>query len=140
MDKMYERRMALAKLIGMTNGAVGEINSKLNREMNGDSLAIEGFTRDEFLNRVMNVDKIPSSQAESVGNNVPDASIPPPGFSPPGGGSVSLNPESVDVLRNIAVALNRIADILKVAFIDSEIAEMPGLDPNDGVESSKQEE
>lgn len=139
MDKMYERRMALAKLIGMTNGSVAEINSKLNREMNGDSLAIEGFTRDEFLNRVMNVDKIPSTQANPGVGGVLPPDTPPPGPVPIGSVSGVVGDEVVDALRGIQTSLDRIADILKVAFIDQEIAETLGFDPGPGVESPAQE-
>lgn len=139
MDKMYERRMALAKLIGMTNGSVAEINSKLNHEMNGDSLAIEGFTRDEFLNRVMNVDKIPSAQANPGIGGVLPPDTPPPGPAPIGSASGVASTEVVDALRGIQTSLNRIADILKVVFIDKEITETPGFDPGPGVELPAQE-
>ena len=131
MDKMYERRMALAKLIGMTNGAVSEINSKLNQEMNGGTLAIEGFTRDEFLNRVMNADKIPSSGANVGGGTTPPTPGDQPSVPPiPDGGPIIVTSDVVEALKGVQTALNRIADIMKVAFVDREIAgEEPTVDP-----------
>ncbi len=108
MASVEEKQRLMARLLGMANQQISEINES-NRYggSDGDKLAMDGISRNEFLEAVRNVDKFPTSGLRhTMPSSDPNSALP--GIGPVGG----FSEDTVVVLRSIDNTLRDIYTLL----------------------------
>ena len=111
MASIEEKQRLMARLLGMANQQINQINES-NRYggSDGDKLAIDGISRNEFLDAVRNVDKFPTSGAHTTRPpRDPDMSIPQIGPTEGFSNDATVVLQSIDnTLRDIYTLLMEI--------------------------------
>ena len=81
MASIEEKQRALAKLLGMANQQIGEINASSRFGGNdGNKVTLAGISRHEFIDAITNVDKMSSTGMRVAGpRSNSDPSLPPIG-------------------------------------------------------------
>lgn len=108
MASIEEKQRLMAKLLGMANQQINEINAS-NRYggSDGDKLAMSGISNREFMEAVKNVDKFPSAGLHTTRPpSDPNSPMPPLG---PG---IGFSSDATVVLQSIDNTLRDIYTLL----------------------------